>query len=84
MAEVVELVEPGFYFSDNLFTWGRNNSLNDDADFQKRGSTTSKTTAILRLHGADIFWQLARIIAFNWKATLLKVVFIGGQVLKRL
>lgn len=35
MAEVVELVEPGFYFSDNLFTWGRNNSLNDDADFQK-------------------------------------------------
>jgi hypothetical protein len=35
MAEVTTLVEPGFYFSDNLFTWGRNNSLNDDAAFQK-------------------------------------------------
>lgn len=35
MKEVSTLVSPGIYFSDNLFTWGRNNSLNDDAAFQK-------------------------------------------------
>lgn len=42
MNEVVELVEPGFYFSDNLFTWGRNNSLNDDAAFQNAWLTNIK------------------------------------------
>jgi O-methyltransferase len=42
MSEVVELVEPGFYFSDNLFTWLRNNSLFDDASFQKAFSENCK------------------------------------------
>lgn len=35
MEEITMLVSPGFYFSDNLFTWGRNNSLNDDKAFQE-------------------------------------------------
>ena len=35
MEEITTLVSPGFYFSDNLFTWGRNNSLNDDKAFQE-------------------------------------------------
>jgi O-methyltransferase len=35
MEEITTLVSPGFYFSDNLFTWGRNNSLNDDKAFQQ-------------------------------------------------
>lgn len=35
MNEVMTLVDPGFYFGDNLFTWCRNNSLLDDAAFKK-------------------------------------------------
>ncbi|MEQ1529021.1 MAG: TylF/MycF/NovP-related O-methyltransferase [Methylococcales bacterium] len=34
MEEISQLVQPGFYFSDNLFTWGRNNSLFDDEAFK--------------------------------------------------
>ena len=44
MSEVVQLVEPGFYFSDNLFTWCRNNSLFDDAAFQKAWSENNKNS----------------------------------------
>jgi hypothetical protein len=34
MEEAKTLVEPGYYLGDNLFTWGRNNSLFDDATFR--------------------------------------------------
>ncbi|MGU7769496.1 tetratricopeptide repeat protein [Burkholderia sp. MR1-5-21] len=34
MAEARTLVTPGYYFGDNLFTWGRNNSLFEDAAFR--------------------------------------------------
>lgn len=33
MDQVLELVEGGVYFGDNLFTWGRNNSIFDDDAF---------------------------------------------------
>ena len=33
MEEVVKLLVPGYYLGDNLLTWGRNNSLFDDAAF---------------------------------------------------
>jgi hypothetical protein len=35
MREAVTLVAPGYYFSDNLFTWCRNNSLFEDAVFRR-------------------------------------------------
>lgn len=35
MGEVVKLVASGHYLGDNLFTWGRNNSLFEDAAFRK-------------------------------------------------
>ena len=34
MEEAKSLVTPGYYFGDNLFTWGRNNSLFDDDAFR--------------------------------------------------
>lgn len=33
MNEAIELVGPGYYFSDNFFTWGRNLSCLDDDNF---------------------------------------------------
>ena len=33
MSEAAKLVMPGYYFGDNLFTWGRNNSLFEDKAF---------------------------------------------------
>ncbi len=33
MNEAIELVSPGYYFSDNFFTWGRNLSCFDDENF---------------------------------------------------
>ncbi len=33
--EAKTLVEPGYYLGDNLFTWGRNNSLLDDERFRQ-------------------------------------------------
>lgn len=33
MSEAAKLVTPGHYLGDNLFTWGRNNSLFEDAAF---------------------------------------------------
>lgn len=35
MEEAQSLVTPGYYLGDNLFTWGRNNSLFEDAAFRK-------------------------------------------------
>lgn len=35
MARMVQLVTPGYYAGDNLFTWGRNNSLFEDQAFRK-------------------------------------------------
>lgn len=35
MEEVKTLVTPGYYFGDNLFTWGRNNSIFDDEAFRE-------------------------------------------------
>lgn len=35
MKEAASLVEGGIYFSDNLFTWARNNSLFDDLAFRE-------------------------------------------------
>ncbi len=35
MDEAKKLVSSGFYFGDNLFTWGRNNSFLDDDVFSK-------------------------------------------------
>lgn len=34
MEEAKSLVTPGYYLGDNLFTWGRNNSLFEDAAFR--------------------------------------------------
>jgi hypothetical protein len=34
MEEAKSLVSPGFFLGDNLFTWGRNNSLFEDAPFR--------------------------------------------------
>lgn len=35
LEEARSLVSPGFYFGDNLFTWGRNNSLFHDEPFMQ-------------------------------------------------
>src|SRR5207244_847818 len=35
IAEAIQLVEPGYYFGDNLFTWCRNISAFDDPVFLK-------------------------------------------------
>lgn len=35
MTEAVQYVVPGYYLGDNLFTWGKNNSLFDDIDFRR-------------------------------------------------
>lgn len=45
MEEVTKVVQPGFYFSDNLFTWSRNNSLCDDAVFQKSLQSNAKNSS---------------------------------------
>ena len=34
MEEAKSLVSPGYYLGDNLFTWGRNNSLFEDTVFR--------------------------------------------------
>src|SRR5512139_3792961 len=33
LREAAKEVAPGVYFADNLFTWGRNNSMLDDGEF---------------------------------------------------
>lgn len=33
MREISTLVQPGFHFADNFFTWGRNNSMFEDGAF---------------------------------------------------
>jgi O-methyltransferase len=33
MKKAAEHVQPGYHFADNLFTWGRNNSMFDDGPF---------------------------------------------------
>jgi len=52
MSEAAKLVTPGYYLGDNLFTWGRNNSLFEDAAFVQ---SWQKNT----LNGADqaIAWR---------------------------
>ncbi len=45
MNELITLVEPGFYFGDNLFVWGRNNSLLDDSAFIESWSENKKNNA---------------------------------------
>ena len=35
LSAVAERVDQGFHFADNLFTWARNNSMLDDAEFMK-------------------------------------------------
>jgi O-methyltransferase len=45
MNELTQLVAPGFYFGDNLFTWCRNNSLFDDAAFQAAWTSNAKNTS---------------------------------------
>jgi O-methyltransferase len=35
MGEIKQLVEPGYFLGDNLFTWGRNNSALEDRPFRK-------------------------------------------------
>jgi hypothetical protein len=45
MNEAAKLVEPGVYFSDNLFTWNRNNSLFDDSAFRTAWNTNIKSRA---------------------------------------
>ena len=52
MSEAAKLVTPGYYLGDNLFTWGRNNSLFEDTAFTE---SWQKNT----LNGADqaIAWR---------------------------
>jgi O-methyltransferase len=45
MEEAMKLVQGGYYFGDNLFTWGRNNSLLEDDAFRKAWSTNSQNPA---------------------------------------
>jgi predicted O-linked N-acetylglucosamine transferase (SPINDLY family) len=43
MSEATELVTPGYYLGDNLFTWGRNNSPLDDEAFRNAWSENRLT-----------------------------------------
>jgi hypothetical protein len=45
MDEAAKLVSPGFYLGDNLFTWGRNNSLFDDSAFYQAWENNIKNDA---------------------------------------
>jgi O-methyltransferase len=45
MDEATKLVQPGYYFGDNLFTWGRNNSLLEDEAFRKAWTTNTQDAA---------------------------------------
>ena len=45
MDEAMKLVQPGFYFGDNLFTWSRNNSLLEDEAFGKAWATNLQNPA---------------------------------------
>jgi hypothetical protein len=45
MEEAKSLVSPGYYFGDNLFTWGRNNSLFDDEPFREAWSNNIQNDA---------------------------------------
>jgi hypothetical protein len=52
MEEARSLVTPGYFYGDNLFTWGRNNSALEDATFKKAWQENIK-------NGADeaIVWR---------------------------
>jgi O-methyltransferase len=41
--EVIPSVAPGFHFADNLFTWGRNNSMLDDREFVAAWTANAET-----------------------------------------
>ena len=45
MSEAAKLVTPGYYFGDNFFTWGRNNSLFEDPAFVKAWQSNIQNTA---------------------------------------
>ena len=45
MEEAKSLVTPGYYFGDNLFTWGRNNSLFDDDAFRQAWTSNIQNDA---------------------------------------
>ena len=45
MEEAKGLALPGYYLGDNLFTWGRNNSLFDDAPFRNAWQSNITNTA---------------------------------------
>jgi hypothetical protein len=40
-----QIVEPGFHFADNLFTWARNNSMLDDAAFMEAWRSNAESSA---------------------------------------
>jgi predicted O-linked N-acetylglucosamine transferase (SPINDLY family) len=44
MAQALECVEPGYYLGEQVFTWGQNNSLFDDADFRRSWEGNAKNT----------------------------------------
>lgn len=45
MEEAKSLVTPGYYLGDNLFTWGRNNSLFEDETFRQAWSNNIQNDA---------------------------------------
>jgi hypothetical protein len=49
MDEAKSLVTPGYYYGDNLFTWGRNNSLFDDAGFRQAWTQNIQNDADLAI-----------------------------------
>ena len=53
MKAAAEKVLPGYHFADNLFTWGRNNSMFDDGPFmeaweQNLGGSAANTATVWR------------------------------------
>lgn len=62
MDEAKSLVMPGFYLGDNLFTWGRNNSLFEDEAFR-----TAWTSNILNDADQAIAWRryVLATLAYN-------------------
>ena len=89
--EASKLVEGGVYFGDNMFTWGRNNSLFDDPPFRKAWEDNIKNDAdraiawrryvlaTLAYHAVNLPGDFVECGVYNGTGVKTVIDYLGGS-----